>query len=481
MYQKKYHIYFVGIGGIGMSGIAELLLNLKYRVSGSDRKISEITRRLEKLGATVFEGHDGNNISGADVIVTSSAISSDNPEVIAAHIAKIPVIPRAEMLAELMRLKYSIAIAGAHGKTSTTSLVATVLSKGGFDPTIVIGGKLKSIGTNAKLGQGDFIVAEADESDGSFLKFSPTIAVVTNIDREHLDFYKDLENIKNVFLDFIERIPFYGLAVLCLDNECVQNLIPKIKKRFTTYGLSIQADFQARQVTFDGPKSRFSVYHREDKIGDINLNLPGIHNVNNSLASIAVGVELGVPFNKIKEALESVEGVQRRLELKGEVDGVSVMDDYGHHPTEIKSTLAAVKESWPGHRIAVIFQPHRYTRTQALFDEFARSFYQSDILLVLPIYSAGEKKIEGVNSHTLYESIKDHGHKHVFYFEETEAAVCHLKENLKKGDILLTLGAGDVWKIGEAFLSSGESGHHERLGRSARTRGKNRRKTEKNG
>ncbi len=454
MYQKEYHIYFVGIGGIGMSGIAELLLNLNYKVSGSDMKMTEITKRLQSLGATIFEGHSGKQIRGADVVVISSAIELENPEVMAAQKKKIPVIPRAEMLAELMRLKYSIAIAGAHGKTSTTSLVASVLAEGGFDPTVVIGGKLKGIGTNAVLGKGDFIVAEADESDGSFLRFSPTIAVVTNIDREHLDYYKDLDEIKTVFLNFIDRIPFYGLAVLCLDNEPVQNLIPKIRNRFTTYGMSIQADFQARHVVFDGPKSRFFVYHRGNKLGDIALNLPGIHNVNNAMASIAVGVELGVSFTTIKSALETVEGVQRRLEIKGDVQGITVMDDYGHHPTEIKSTLSALRESWPDRRIVVVFQPHRYTRTQALFDDFTRSFYQSDALLVLPIYAASEEKIKGVTGHALYEGIKAHGHKKVAYFKDKQEAVFYLKESLREGDILLTLGAGDVWKVGEEVLKS---------------------------
>ncbi|MGD1987693.1 MAG: UDP-N-acetylmuramate--L-alanine ligase, partial [Desulfobacterales bacterium] len=318
MYLKKYHIHFVGIGGIGMSGIAELLLNLGYEVSGSDLQSSDITARLKALGGTIYKGHAAENIKEADVVVVSSAIDADNPEVQSAVQASIPVIPRAEMLAELMRLKYSIAIAGAHGKTSTTSIVASVLAQGGLDPTVVIGGKLKSIGSNAVLGEGDFIVAEADESDGSFLKFSPTIAVVTNIDKEHLDFYADLDAIKTVFLNFLDRIPFYGLAVLCLDNEPIQELIPQLKKRYTTYGMSSQADFQIRDVEFSRQKSRFTVYHRGQKMGSIDLNLPGIHNVYNATASIAVGVELDVGFDQIKAALETVEGVQRRLEVKGE-------------------------------------------------------------------------------------------------------------------------------------------------------------------
>jgi UDP-N-acetylmuramate--alanine ligase len=452
MYFEKYHIHFVGIGGIGMSGIAELLLNLGYIVSGSDIKSSDITTRLERLGGTIYEGHSESQIHGADVVVTSSAIDPDNPEITAARQLSIPVIPRAEMLSELMRLKYSVAISGAHGKTSTTSLVASVLEKGGLDPTVVIGGQLKSLGVNAVLGKGDFIVAEADESDGSFLKFSPTIAVVTNIDREHLDHYKDLDEIKDAFLRFIHRIPFYGLAVLCLDDEPIQDIIPKVKKRFTTYGLSPQADFQAKNIRFEGLKSRYTAFHNGNLLGEIILNLPGVHNVYNSLASLAVGMELDIPFDVIKSTLETVEGVRRRMEIKGEKKGVTVVDDYGHHPTEIKTTLTAAKECWPDRRIVAIFQPHRYSRTRALFDEFTRAFYQSDLLVVLPIYSAGEKKIEGLTSEALCNGIQEHGHKDVIYIEAFETAAFRLKAVLKEGDVLITLGAGDVWKIGEEVL-----------------------------
>lgn len=452
MFLKKYHIHFVGIGGIGMSGIAELLLNLGYKVSGSDISASDITRRLERLGGIIFKGHSEEQIHGADVVVRSSAVGLENPEVVAASQASIPVIPRAEMLAELMRLKYSVAIAGAHGKTSTTSIVASVLAKGGLDPTVVIGGKLKSIDSNALLGEGDYIVAEADESDGSFLKMSPTIAVVTNIDREHLDFYEGLNHIKDVFLSFIEKIPFYGLAVLCLDNEPIQEIIPNIQKRFTTYGMSTQADFRAKDVVFEGLKSRFKVYHIGMLLGEIELNLPGIHNVYNSLASIAVGIELDIPFDVIKSALRTAEGVQRRLEIKGEKRGVTVVDDYGHHPTEIKATLQAAKECWPDRRIVAVFQPHRYSRTRALFDDFTRAFYQSDLLIVLPIYPAGEKEIKGVDGQSLFEGIRLHGHRDVVYKQNFETTVSHLKEILTSNDILLTLGAGDVWKIGEMIL-----------------------------
>ncbi|MFH0728953.1 MAG: UDP-N-acetylmuramate--L-alanine ligase [Pseudomonadota bacterium] len=452
MYRKKYHVHFVGIGGIGMSGIAELLLNLGYHVSGSDLRDSDITRRLSKLGGTLFQGHDASQIAGADVVVTSSAVRSENPEVLGARQAGIPVIPRAEMLAELMRLKYSIAVAGSHGKTSTTSIVAALLAEGGLDPTVVIGGKLRSIGTNAVLGQGDFIVAEADESDGSFLKMAPTIAVVTNIDREHLDFYPDLAAVQRSFLSFIDRIPFYGRAVLCLDDEPVQAIIPEIKKPFFTYGLSPQADFQARHVSYEGMKSRFDVYHNETALGEITLNLPGQHNVYNSLAGIAVGVELEIPFQVMKRALETLSGVQRRMEVKGEYNDILVVDDYGHHPTEIKATLHAARECWPDRRKVVVFQPHRYSRTQALFDEFSRAFYHTDVLLVMPIYAASEKPIEGVDAQGLSEAIRSHGHREAIFVPDAPAAVSFLKAALRSNDLLLTVGAGDVWRVGMSIL-----------------------------
>jgi len=452
MYRKKYHVHFVGIGGIGMSGIAELLINLDYKVSGSDIKSSGITRHLKSLGGIIYRGHTQEQIQGADVVVISSAIDSENPEVIAAEQASIPVIPRAEMLAELMRLKYSVAVAGAHGKTSTTSLIASVLSAGGLDPTVVVGGKLKSMGSGALLGQGDYIVAEADESDGSFLKFSPTIAVITNIDREHLDFYKDLNAIKEVFLSFIDKIPFYGLAVLCLDNKPLQDIIPKIKKRFVTYGLSAQADFQAKNIVYRHLKTEFRVYNSGKMLGEITLNLPGLHNVYNAMAGVVVGIELGIGFNVIKNALENIEGIQRRLEIKGENKNITVVDDYGHHPTEIKTTLEALKAIWPDRRIVVAFQPHRYTRTLDLFEDFTCAFHQSDLLVVLPIYSAGEEKLRGIDSPALCAGIRAHGHKDVVYRQDFETAVSCLKKKLTNGDILLTLGAGDIWKVGENIV-----------------------------
>jgi UDP-N-acetylmuramate--alanine ligase len=453
MYRKQYHIHFVGIGGIGMSGIAELLLNLGYRVSGSDLRVSDITRRLERLGGRIFQGHAETQIRGADVVVTSSAVRNENPEVAAAKRTGVPVIPRAEMLAELMRLKYSVAVAGAHGKTTTTSVVASVLARGGFDPTVVIGGKLKNLGSNAVLGQGDFLVAEADESDGSFLKMTPTLAVVTNIDREHMDFYPDLEAIQGVFLDFIDRVPFYGAAILCLDSEPVQQLIPKIGKRFTTYGLSSQADFQARNLRHEGLQSRFSLYHHGEPLGEILLNLPGRHNVLNAAAAVAVGIELDIPFAEVKAALETIDGVQRRMEVKGEAGGATVVDDYGHHPTEIKTTLEAARSCWPDRRLVVAFQPHRYSRTRDLFDDFTRAFYQSDLLRLLPIYSAGEEPIEGVTAEALFEGIRRFGHKDVAFLEDPGLALDHFTEILRPGDIFLTLGAGNVWRTGESVLA----------------------------
>ncbi len=439
-----------------MSGIAELLLNLGYKVSGSDLADTETTRRLQQLGGILYQGHLGEQIKGADVVVTSSAVSMDNQEVQAARHSGIPVIPRAEMLAELMRLKYSIAVAGSHGKTTTTSIIAALLEKGELDPTVVIGGKLKSIGSNALLGQGEFIVAEADESDGSFLKMAPTIAVVTNIDREHLDFYKDLDDVKAAFLEFIDRTPFYGRAVLCLDNEAIQDLIPKIQKPFVTYGLSAQADLHAKNVSFNGLKSRFDVVWQSAALGTMELNLPGIHNVYNALASIAVGMELALSFDTMATALRTLQGVQRRLEIKGCCNDVLVVDDYGHHPTEIKSTLEAITESWPDRRHVVVFQPHRYTRTQALFDEFSRAFYQADVLLLLPVYPAGEKAIAEVDGDQLCRAITTHGHKDAVFVSDHRAAVAHLKEIVVPNDLVLTLGAGNVWQVGEMLVDSME-------------------------
>lgn len=436
-----------------MSGIAELLTGLGYSVSGCDLHPSRTTDRLRDIGIPVNVGHAEGHIAGADILVASAAVSQDNPEVVAARSAGIPIVQRAEMLAELMRTKYSIAVAGAHGKTSTTSMLAEVLDRAGMDPTIAIGGNMKSTAVNARLGKGAFIVVEADESDGSFLRMAPTIAVVTNIDREHLDHYGDLGAIKEGFLGFLRRIPFYGLAVLCLDDASVRDIIPGTEARTATYGMSVDADLQAREIVARGTKTEFSVYRLGKRLGRVVLNLPGAHNVRNAMASIAVGLELGIPFETIGNALAVLQGVQRRLEIKGEKKGVTVLDDYGHHPTEIEATLRAVRESWPAKRVTVVFQPHRYTRTQALFHDFARAFDQSDALVLLPVYSAGEAEIEGVSGRALCEEIKRTGHPNATYAGSQTVAVAHLGEVLEEDDILLTLGAGDVWQVGEAVLA----------------------------
>ena len=444
-------VHFVGIGGIGMSGIAEVLLNLGYRVSGSDLVESDTTLRLQRLGAEVVVGHRSENLRDADVVVISSAVRKDNPEVIAAHERIIPVIPRAEMLAELMRMKYGVAVAGTHGKTTTTSMIATVLAHGGLDPTAVIGGKLNSFGSNAKLGQGELLVAEADESDGSFLKLSPTIAVVTNIDPEHLDHYRNLEEIQKAFLEFINKVPFYGLAILCLDQENVQALIPQVQKRYVTYGMSSQANFRADELSYHGLTTSFRVFANERELGQISIQMPGLHSVYNALATIATASELDVNFEVVRQALGSFSGVQRRFQIKGEWDGVMVVDDYGHHPTEIKATLSAAKNGW-GRRTVVIFQPHRYSRTRDLFKEFLTAFNQADVLFLTGIYPAGEDPIPGVNVQGLYEGIKGHGHKDVTLVLDKSAILDRLLPRLKPGDMVFTLGAGDVWKTGEALI-----------------------------
>jgi len=444
-----------------MSGIAEVLLNLGYEVSGSDIRETEITRRLEQLGARISHQHKRENMEGAEVIVVSAAIKEGNPEVRAAAEKLIPVISRAEMLAELMRMKYGVAVAGTHGKTTTTSLIATVLAHGGLDPTVVIGGKLNSIGSSAKLGQGDFLVAEADESDGSFLKLLPTIAVVTNIDAEHLDYYQGLEQIKETFLQFIDRIPFFGLAVLCLDQENVQSLIPQLQKRFTTYGLSSQADFQAKEMSFDGPRTSFELVHRGKGMGRLMVQMPGVHNVYNVLATAATAFELDLDFTTVQEALAGFSGIQRRFQRKAEIEDILVFDDYGHHPTEIKATLRAAKLGWQ-RRIVALFQPHRYTRTKALFDEFLTAFYEADVLVITDIYPAGEEEIEGVHARRLFEGIREHGHRDVHYISDKNEILQYLLTVIVPSDLVITLGAGDIWRVGEDLI--------EQLGRKFKTR-----------
>jgi UDP-N-acetylmuramate--alanine ligase len=451
MFRKIQKLHFVGIGGIGMSGIAELLLNLGYQVSGSDLRQSPVTDRLAELGGRIFLGHEAANVEGTDVVVISSAVRADNIEVIEAKRLQIPVIPRAEMLAELMRLKYGVAIAGSHGKTTTTSMIATVLVHGGFDPTAVIGGRLNAFGSNAKLGKGDFLVAEADESDGSFLKLSPAIAVVTNIDREHLDHYANLEAIQAAFVDFANKVPFYGAAVLCLDDPNVQAIIPRVERRIVTYGTGNQADLVASHVEFRNFGTSCQVRYKGNPLGILHLRVPGEHGILNSLAAVATGLELEIPFEKIAAALASFQNADRRFQIKGTREDVLVVDDYGHHPTEIIATLSAARHACD-RRIVTVFQPHRYTRTQALEEDFARAFYQADVLIVLPIYAASEEAIPGITAERLVEQTKKFGHRDVSYAADFPAAQQILKEKLQKGDLLITLGAGDVWKIGEEFL-----------------------------
>ncbi|MFZ5760281.1 MAG: UDP-N-acetylmuramate--L-alanine ligase [Thermodesulfobacteriota bacterium] len=455
MYNKTKHIHFVGIGGIGMSGIAELLLNLGYKVSGSDLRETDITRRLAGLGGRIHRGHAGAWVEGADVVVVSSAVKEDNPEVAAARAAFIPVIPRAEMLAELMRLKkYGIAVAGSHGKTSTTSLVGWILGQAGFDPTVVIGGKVNSLGTNARLGDGEFLVAEADESDGSFLQLSPVIEVVTNIDLEHLDFYEDIHQIKHLFLEFINKIPFYGVAVVCLDDDNIASLLPHIKKRVITYGLSAQADFWGRMIRTEGLQSRYEVCRGSEVLGEVTIGFPGRHNVLNSMAALAVGLELEIPFAQIAAAIATFSGVQRRLQIKGEARGITIIDDYGHHPTEIKATLASIRDAWPSRRLVVLFQPHRYSRTKGLFKEFCTAFHDADLLVLTEIYPASEKPISGVTGESLMIGIREHGQRHVFLTERVDGVAPLIVPMLTAGDIVLSLGAGDIWQAGEQVLAA---------------------------
>ncbi len=454
MYRKTKHIHFVGIGGIGMSGIAELLLNLGYKVSGSDLNTTGITRNLGRLGGRIYQGHDGAWVEGASVVVTSSAISADNPEVVKAKESNIPVIMRAEMLAELMRLKkYGIAIAGSHGKTSTTSMVSWMLSHAGLDPTIVIGGKVDALGGNAKLGEGEFLVAEADESDGSFLKLSPVLEVVTNIDLEHLDYYRDLDHIKETFLLFIDKIPFYGAAIICLDDPHIADILPAIKKRTITYGLTPQSDLYGENIIWKDGRIHFTVKNGVGELGQLHIAPPGIHNVYNALAAVCVGLELELPFEKIQGALQSFAGVQRRMQKKGEVKGVTVVDDYGHHPTEIRATLAAIKQAWPEKRLVVLFQPHRYSRTKALFKEFQTCFHRADYLVMTDIYAASEQPLEGVSGENLLAATVHHGQRNTRYIDKVEKMAAELLPMLGKGDLVLTLGAGNIVKVGEELLS----------------------------
>jgi UDP-N-acetylmuramate--alanine ligase len=450
---KTKKIHFVGIGGSGMSGIAEVLINQGYEVSGSDKSPTSVTTHLKSLGAKIFFTHASRNIKGAQVVVVSNAIDPSNIEITRAKETMVPVIPRAEMLAELMRMKYGIAIAGTHGKTTTTSLVSTVLAGGALDPTVIIGGRLKNTGSHAKLGQSRFLVAEADESDGSFMRLSPSMVVVTTLDEEHMDFYKTLENIKDTFLQFINKIPFYGSAILCLDDPNIQSLIPRVEKRYVTYGLSSQADYTARNISIDGLKTYFNVFRFGKDLGRIRSGALGQHNVLNTLAAVAVGMELDIDFKTIENSLLQFEGVQRRFEIIRESSELTLVDDYGHHPVEIKASLKTAKEVWPNSRLVVLFQPHRYTRTKILMKDFWSAFNDADCLLVIDIFSAGENVLENVHARDLVEGVRESGHKNAKYIKNKNVLTEQLEFLVKPGDVLMTLGAGDVWKIGKDFLA----------------------------
>ncbi len=451
MFKKIQNIHFVGIGGIGMSGIAEVLLNQGYRVSGSDLKRSAVTTRLESLGASIVEGHRPAHLGIADVVVVSSAVKPDNPEVLEAQRRQIPMIPRAEMLAELMRPKYGITIAGTHGKTTTTSMVATVLGAAGMDPTVVVGGRLNSLGSNARMGTGDFMVVEADESDRSFLMLSPTLAVVTNIDEDHMESYHGLEDLKSSFVQFVNRVPFYGAVILCLDEGNVQSIIPRIKRRIISYGFSSQADLQITRESPQGIGSEFSLRFRGNPLGEFHLNIPGRHNVLNAAAAVAVGLDLEIPSSAIREALAHFSGADRRFQIKGRVHGITVVDDYGHHPTEIRATLEAARRV-EHSRLVVVFQPHRFSRTQYCFEDFSRCFHDADLLVVADIYAAGEEPISGVSAASLVEKIQSYGHKNARYVGSLAEIPPLLAPELKAGDLLLTMGAGNIWTVGEELL-----------------------------
>lgn len=444
LFSKKTRVHFVGIGGIGMSGIAEVLKNLGYSVSGSDLKSSPATEKLRSLGIRVHEGHRAEHVDEqVDVVVVSSAVRSSNPEVVEARRLAIPIIPRAEMLAELMRLKYGIAVAGSHGKTTTTSMVAVVLDRAGLDPTMVIGGRITAFGTNARLGDSDLMVVEADESDRSFLQLSPVVAVVTGIDREHMEAYRDMADLEDAFVDFVNKVPFYGASVLCLDDERIQGVLPRIRRRYVTYGFSAQADLSADEVRLDGLGSTYRLRLSGEPAGEIRLRVPGRVAVLNSLAAVGVGREVGLGAAEISSGLESFSGVDRRFQVKADAGGILVVDDYGHHPTEIRATLQTAKESF-GRRTVVVFQPHRFSRVKELYQEFCRAFHQADLLIVTEIYPAGEDPIEGVSGKILTEGIERHGHRHVRFVEDLDAVPELLEDEIQEGDLVLTLGAGSV-------------------------------------
>ncbi len=450
---KVRRIHFVGIGGSGMCGIAEVLLNLGFDVSGSDLKAGATVRRLRRMGASIAIGHDPENLGEADVLVKSTAVPETNPEVREALARHIPVIPRAEMLAELMRMKYGLAVAGTHGKTTTTSMLAQVLAEADLDPTVVIGGRLDALGSNARMGRGPYLVAEADESDGTFMLLAPTVAVITNIDPEHMEHYGTFEALEETFLDFANKVPFFGFSVLCLDHPAVQGLLPKVRKRVVTYGLNRQARYRAEDVQPEGLSTRFIVMRGEEELGVITLGMPGTHNVQNALAAVAAASELDIPFEAVKGGLDHFTGVERRFTLRGEKAGVLVVDDYGHHPVEIRATLQAARAAFPHRRVVAVFQPHRYTRVRDLGGEFCRSFNLADHVVVVPVYGAGEAPIEGVNHSSLLEGLRGHGHTSAVAVDSLQEATDHLVAEARAGDVVITLGAGSVNQCCEDLLA----------------------------
>ncbi len=451
MFKNIKKVHFVGIGGIGMSGIAEILLNQGFEISGSDRALTEITNRLSSLGMKIYEGHSANNLDEADVLVYSSAVTIDNPEIQAAIERKIPIIKRSEMLAECMRMKYGIGIAGTHGKTTTTSMVGLTLTEGGIDPTIIVGGKLSGLGgTNARLGEGEFIVVEADEFDRTFLKLTPTIAAITTLESEHLDTYKDLDDIKSAFVEFANKVPFYGFVVLCMDEPALQDIIPQINKKIFTYGLTAQADIRAVDISHNEFSSSFTIKYKGEELGKLNLKIPGIHNVKNSLVAVCIAKELGIDFSIIKKALESFTGVYRRFEIKYNKE-ILVIDDYAHHPTETSATLAGIRSGWD-RRLVAVFQPHLYSRTRDFYQEFGRSFLNTDVFICTDVYPARELPIQGVSGEMIADAARKFGHKNVIYIKDKNKIPEKLLEIKKDGDIIVTMGAGDIWKYGEKFV-----------------------------
>ncbi len=453
MFFKPQPVHFVGIGGIGMSGLAEILLGMGYPVSGSDLRASSVTEGLARRGAKIHLGHQAANLAGARAVVVSSAVPANNPEILEARRLGLPVIPRGELLAELMRLKFGIAVAGSHGKTTTTSMIAAIMTHAGLDPTVVVGGKVGMMGgANARLGNSDYLVVESDESDGSFLKLAPILAVVTNIDREHLDHYADLDQIRDAFAAFIGKLPFYGAAVLCLDDENIQRILPSLNRRIVTYGTAAPADLRVTHSTAGHMASQFQLTRRGESLGCFRLRVPGAHNALNAAAAAAIGLELEIPVEQIREALERFTGVERRFETRGVEGGVTVIDDYGHHPTEIRATLAAAR-ACRLRRVHVLFQPHRYTRTQALMDEFARAFHDADTVFVLDIYGASEKPIEGLNSRQLVERIQAYGHRGAHYAASMEEGIAAVVNQAQEGDAIITLGAGSISQAGAAILA----------------------------